>query len=119
MALDGADTAALDLYSELTAFDPRYRQARERIVLDIGPEGTMAPHAARITLVTRDGRQLIEQADVGIPSASPSTQWSRLVAKARAIVVPVIGETRFTTLVSAVDGLDGAADLTSLFEVIR
>lgn len=119
LALDGADTAALDLYSDATACDPRYAQARQRVRLEVGAAGSVGPHAARVVLRTRDGRELTGQADVGVPSADLAAQWNRLVAKARAITTPVIGEVRAANLISAVEQLDRSPSLRPLIEAIR
>ena len=120
LALDGADTASLALYDEATALDPRLAQARQRVTLHVDPPGgSIGPHGARIELRTRDGRTIVEAADVGEPWSDLAAQWSRLVAKGRAIAAPVIGAHRYEQLVTAIDTLDRSPSLNPLIEAIR
>lgn len=117
LALDGADTAALGLYTEQTALDDRCVQARKRVALKATEFADRS--AARVTIRTRDGREITEQANVGVPATDLDAQWRRLVAKARTIVTPVIGAQRFEQLVAAVDTLDRAPSLQPLSEALR
>jgi len=119
LALDGADTADLALYDEATAQDPRLAQARRRVSLQVGAPGSVGPHAARVVLRTRDGRTLEAMADVGEPWSDLDAQWSRLVAKGRAIAAPVIGADRYERLVTAIHTLERAPSLNPLIEAIR
>ena len=115
LALDGADTADLDLYRDEVARDARLGAARERIRLDVvSPRVGALRHSAQITLQTRDGRTIKASADVSEPAVDLDRQWQRLVDKARAIVLPRYGEQAFETLVTAVAQLDEAADLADL-----
>ncbi len=119
LALDGADTADLALYDEATALDPRLAQARSRVSLQVGPPGSVGPHAARVVLRTRDGRTIEESADVGEPWSDLDAQWARLVAKGRSIAAPVIGPDRYEQLVTAIETLDRSPSLNPLIEAIR
>ncbi len=112
LALDGADTAALDLYTDQTARDERYVQARQRITLQAVTATDR--DTALVSLRTRDGRTITEQANVAIPATDLPAQWNRLVAKAHSIVTPVIGPARFESMVAAIRSLDRAPDLRSL-----
>ena len=116
LALDGADTAALDLYSDATALDERVGRARARVELVVEPSG--AREDATVTLKTRDGRTLEASANVAIPAADLDAQWRRLVGKARSIAAPVLGDARFERMVSAVRGLADAPDLNPLLETL-
>ncbi len=118
LALGGEDTAALELYSDRTALDERYAQARARVAMVDAP-GTMSPHAASVTIRTRDGREIEEAADVGIPATDLDDQWRRLAAKARAITAPVLGAERAERLITAVGELDRSPTLQPLIEAIR
>lgn len=119
LALDGADTAALDLYSEQTALDERYARARARVALEVDAPGALGAHAARVVIRTRDGREIAETADVGVPAADLQAQWQRLVAKARAIAAPVLGPARFERFIEAVETIDRSPSLQPLIEAIR
>lgn len=117
LALDGAATSSLALYADSTALDPRYVRARQRIALVVEPGGDR--NAATVTIRTRDGCELSEQANVAIPATDLGAQWERLVAKSRAIVSPVIGPGRFGKLVAAVQALDRSPSVNSLFEAMQ
>jgi 2-methylcitrate dehydratase PrpD len=117
MAMDGAPTASLALYSDETAHKPRYVKARQRIALKVVP-GTER-NAARVEILTRDGRTLGAQANVAVPATDLALQWRRLVDKAQAIVVPRIGAAKFAKLVSVVDSLDRLPSVEPLFEAIQ
>ncbi|MDR2154630.1 MAG: MmgE/PrpD family protein [Burkholderiaceae bacterium] len=117
LALDGADTAALDLYTDRMAGQPRYVQARARV--RVTPTDLAHKHAAGVTLRTRDGRTLAAQANVGIAATDPAAQWRRLTQKARAIAAPVLGESRFERLHAQVAALAHAPSVASLMEIFQ
>jgi 2-methylcitrate dehydratase PrpD len=116
LALDGADTADLGLYTEATAQDPRLAAARERITFE--PRELATRSAAAIALETRDGRTLVAEADVGIPAADPAAQWDKLLAKAQSIAAPVIGSGRLSEVVAAVEALESAGSIRPLMKLL-
>ncbi|MEE3100728.1 MAG: MmgE/PrpD family protein, partial [Pseudomonadota bacterium] len=118
LALMGADTAALDLYTDATARDPKVAALRERVEIDPRPLGDGPRHGAAITLTTRDGRTLRAEANVGVPASDLLAQQGKLEAKARAIATPAIGEARAEAMIAAAAGLDAAPDLTALLDAI-
>lgn len=116
LALDGAATASLDLYTDATARDPRYAQARRRVQLvfvDAEDRNT-----AQVELHTRDGRRLRQSANVAVPATDLPAQWERLVAKAGAIATPVLGAARFAQMRDAVHTLRTAPSLHPLLHAI-
>ncbi|SOY68815.1 putative dehydratase; 2-methylcitrate dehydratase (PrpD)family [Cupriavidus taiwanensis] len=117
LAMDGAPTASLALYSPETALAPRYVRARQRIALQVVPGPDR--NAATVEILTRDGRTLRAQANVAVPAADLAMQWRRLVDKAQAIVVPRIGAAKFAKLVSVVDTLDQLPSVEPLFESMQ
>jgi 2-methylcitrate dehydratase PrpD len=117
VALDGADTAALDLYTDHTAQNPRYVQARKRV--RVTPPALAHRHAAQVTLHTRDGQTLVGEANVGIAATDAGEQWQRLSQKARAIAAPVIGASNFERLHASVAALAQAPSLASLMETFQ
>lgn len=119
LALDGADTADLGLYSDATARDGRYGEAARRIALEVVSGEGEDPDAATVELRTNDGGCVTRTANVAIPATDLQAQWQRLVAKARSIAEPVLGPDRFQRFVAAVDGLDRAPSLNSLLEEIQ
>lgn len=114
LALDGADTASLSLYSDRTACDQRHVEARRRVVLHTSADRRR--HHATVRIRMRDGREFHEDADVGAPAADLRTQWERLEAKAQAIATPVIGAQRVRQLVAAIDALDRTPSLQPYLE---
>ncbi|MBP8305940.1 MAG: MmgE/PrpD family protein [Burkholderiaceae bacterium] len=117
LALDGADTAALGLYTDQTARDERYAKARARIALNV----VSAPDrdTAVVSMRLRDGREVTEQANVAIAAKDVGAQWTRLVGKARSIVTPVIGSQRFEAMVAAVQTLDRSTSLQPLLAALQ
>jgi hypothetical protein len=116
LALDGADTADLGLYTEATAQDPRLAAARDKIAFE--PRELSSRSAAMVVLETGDGRRLTAEADVGVPAADPDAQWRKLVAKARSIAAPVIGPARADSVIAAVAALDEAASVRPLMKLL-
>jgi 2-methylcitrate dehydratase PrpD len=116
LALDGADTADLGLYTDATATDPRIAAARERVHFE--PKEFANRSAAAVTLETRDGRSFMAEMDVGIPAADPAAQWDRLSAKVRSIADPVIGAERVGAMIAAIDGLDAAGEIKGLMRLL-
>ena len=117
LALDGIDTAALDLYSDATALDPRYAAVRARTKLaDVDLSNR---HGAHVTIRTRDGREIVETANVAIAATDLNAQWDRLVSKAHAITMPIIGAARFEQMIAAIDQLDKAATLDRFIGAVQ
>jgi hypothetical protein len=114
MGLDGADTSALDTYSDENANDPRYGQARERIHLDL-VEG-MDRSGAQVTLELKDGRSLKGEANVGVPARDTDEQWRKLSNKFRSLAEPVIGEMRTEKLTSLIAGLEREKNVRALMK---
>lgn len=117
LALDGADTAALALYADATALDPRYAAVRGRV--RVQPTALAQHHAAQVTLTTRDGRTLNAEANVGVPATDTAAQWARLSDKARAIAGPVLGTARFARLHAQVQALADAPSIHPLMETLQ
>jgi 2-methylcitrate dehydratase PrpD len=116
LALDGADTAALDLYTDAVAADARLSDARAKICVE--RRAFPSRSAAAVALETRNGRTLVAEADVGVPAADTGAQWVRLTAKARSIAVPVIGADRVEAVIGAVDRLEQAGEVTDLMRLL-
>jgi 2-methylcitrate dehydratase PrpD len=116
LALGGADTADLELYTEATATGSSVTATREKIVFQ--PKELASRSAAAVQLETRDGRTLIAEADVGIPATDTDAQWTKLTVKARAIATPVIGADRVEAIIAEVAGLDEARELSGLMRLL-
>lgn len=117
MALDGVSTASLSNYTDERATDPRLVRARERVTLRTDQGGDR--NAAVVEIRTRDGRTVRESANVAVQASDLERQWQQLLAKAEAIVTPVLGNERFGRLVDAVQSLDRLPSVDPLFEAIR
>ncbi|WP_420392652.1 MmgE/PrpD family protein [Acuticoccus sp.] len=117
LALDGADTADLALYTDAVAQDPRLGEARARIAFE-GRELAQR-HAAAVAIETTDGRTLVQECNVGVPADDVPAQWERLCGKARTLAAPILGAARTDALIEAVDGLEGAPDLRVLMDAAR
>ena len=117
LALDGADTAALALYTDQTACDERLGKARARIALNV--VSVPDRDTAVVSIRLRDGREVTEQANVAVPASDLGAQWTRLVGKARSIVTPVIGSQRFEAMVAAVQTLDRSTSLQPLLAALH
>jgi 2-methylcitrate dehydratase PrpD len=116
LALSGADTADLGLYTDATATDPRIATSRAKIAFE--PRELSNRSAAVIALETRDGRTLVAEADVGIPAVETDAQWEKLTSKARSIATPVIGGERVEGMIAAMAGLDEASEITPLMRLL-
>jgi 2-methylcitrate dehydratase PrpD len=117
LALDGADTADLALYTDQTALDARYAAAARGVSMVVVDADNR--DAAVVTMHTRDGRTFSRTANVGVPATDLNSQWERLLAKSRAIAEPVLGIERFARLVEAVETMDHSPSLQPLFEAIQ
>ena len=117
LALDGFDSAALNLYTDEAALNPRATSARIRV--RVTPSDRVQPYAAAVTLKTRDGRTLTAASDVGVPSTDPAAQWSRLCEKARAITAPSLGMSGSDRLVAWVEGLANSPTVNSLMDILE
>ena len=116
LALDGADTADLGLYTDATAIGPKLSAAREKISFQ--PKELSSRSAATVRLETRDGRVLIAEADVGVAAADTDAQWRKLTAKARAIATPAIGAERVEAMIGLVEALDDAETIAPLMNAL-
>jgi len=117
LALDGVNTAALDLYSTQTALSEHIVQARKRVTLTFDEASERSD--SFVTIRTCDGRELTAEANVAVASRDLDAQWHRLVDKARQIAEPVIGPVRFRSLVSAIEQLEHSPSLQPLLEAIQ
>ncbi|MFN3743266.1 MAG: MmgE/PrpD family protein [Hyphomicrobiaceae bacterium] len=94
MALGGEDTAALGTYSDEMANRAVYREGARRVSLDAQPTSHEERHGAAVAIVLKDGRELLAEANVGIPARDVAAQGDKLRAKFHALAEPVIGRSR-------------------------
>lgn len=118
MALDGADTAALETFSDASANDVRYTQARERIRIEPRIAPPEQRHGAAVSLKLKDGRTLEAQANVGVPATDLAAQEAKLVAKFRALAHPVIGRDRAQSAEAMLLKLDALPNIEGLMRTV-
>ncbi len=114
MGLDGADTSALETFSDANATDPRYIQARARIKLDLRDD--MDRSEAVVLVKLKDGRVLTGEDNVGVPATDTSDQWERLSAKFTSLAAPVAGPQRTAELLQRIGALESEADISTLMK---
>ena len=116
MALDGQNTADLDMYTDENANAPRYAEARNRI--QIVEKELTRRCAGAVSIDARDGRTFVGETDVGIPAKDTDAQWEKLEHKARTIMRGVVGEERTTRIIEEVQRLPKARDVGALMEAL-
>ena len=116
MALDGANTAALDMYTDENAASAKYADARSKIV--VVEKQLSGKHAGAVSIETKDGRTMVGEVDVGKPATDVDEQWSKLQHKARTIMKPAVGEERTEAIVTAITELPQAASLDDLMAAL-
>ena len=107
MALAGADTSDLSIYSEKTAADPVLVAMRNRVTVEIVENRPVMETDMIVEL--NDGRTVSCTVDVGIPGTDYDTQGERLVAKFGRLVPPVLGDDQATLLLARLEGLEDIA----------
>lgn len=116
MALDGANTAALDTYSDENAANPKYADGRAKIT--VIEKQLSGKHAGAVSIETKDGRTMVSEVDVGKPATDVDEQWRKLEHKSRTIMTPVTGEAGANAIVEAVVGLPQARSLDELMAAL-
>lgn len=114
MGFDGADTGALETYSDENANDARYVEARKRMRLELND--SMDRSAAVITAQLKDGRTVVAEDNVGIPAQVHDEEWNRLSTKFTSITVPVIGKERSERAAGLVDKLKDQDSVRALMD---
>ncbi|MFQ5625650.1 MAG: MmgE/PrpD family protein [Methyloligellaceae bacterium] len=112
MGLGGADTAALETFSDENANDPRNVDARKRIRLDLTDD--MDRSAALVTIRLKDGRTLTGEDNVGVPAQDPQEQWRKLSAKFTSLAALVLGAERSEELRERIGALENENDISTL-----
>jgi 2-methylcitrate dehydratase PrpD len=102
-ALTGADTAAMETYSDANARDAALVCLRERVRIE--PDDSVRSTAAVVEVALDNGESKTERADVGIPMQNYELQWDRLEQKFLSLVEPVLGDAKATEIVKAIAGL--------------
>lgn len=117
MALDGADTSALQTFSDANANDARYDRAREKITFM--PVENMHSMEGRVEITLSDGRRLENSYDASIPAQDVGEQEAKLKAKFAALSTPVIGPDRTREIEDQVMKLESQGSLTALMNAAQ
>lgn len=112
LALNGADTAAPDTYSDASVQDPNVVDLLKRVRVTARPE--MPMKTADVVVHGRDGVAHRGSWDAGVPDRDLARQWSKLVDKFHTCADPAIGAEKAAAVVGAVAALDRADDMTTL-----
>jgi 2-methylcitrate dehydratase PrpD len=118
MALDGADTAALETYSDTSARDARYTSARDRVRIETRIAPPEERHGAVVALKLKDGRTLQAEANVGVPATDLGAQETKLIAKFRALAEPIVGADRTKSAEAMLLKLDQLPDIKDLMRTV-
>lgn len=116
MALDGQNTADLDMYSNENANAPRYAEARGRI--QVVEKELTRRCAGAVSIEAKDGRTFVGETDVGIPAKDTDAQWQRLEHKAETIMRGVVGEERTGRIIAEIHHLPEAENAGALMEAL-
>jgi 2-methylcitrate dehydratase PrpD len=104
MALLGLDTGDLTLYSPGTI--ARADVQRLRAASSVELVDGWSTMDSEVVLTLRDGRELRERVDTGVPCTDLRWQGERLAAKFRMLTEPLLGADRSRALSAAVDAIE-------------
>lgn len=113
LALTGADTADLSLYSQATALKPELVALREKTQLSHQSDHAHR-YGADVVVKLVDGTELNSSWDVSAPVEDLDAQEDALKAKAATLIDPILGTDASKALFAAVAELSAAANLTGL-----
>jgi 2-methylcitrate dehydratase PrpD len=111
MVLAGEDTSAIGSFADELVRQPSVVQLRGRVVVQTGrTPGGPTP----VSVHLRDGRVLRAAHDMNVPETDLALQGSRLEAKFRSLVAPVLGAAVASELAATAREIDELADIGSL-----
>lgn len=113
LALAGADTADLSLYSQATALKPELAALRKKVQLSHQSDRADR-YGAEVVVNLVDGTELNTFWDVSTPVENLDAQEDALKVKAATLIDPILGNDASKALFAAVAELPTAADLTGL-----
>jgi 2-methylcitrate dehydratase PrpD len=116
LAAFGADTAAIETYSDATATNPTLSAFRDKVQVHGDGHGETA---ADVCLTLRSGMELRLREDVGIPVRDLPAQQARLKRKYISLAEPVLGIQHSRRLCEAIQSLERADALDSLLQAVE
>ncbi|WP_299557547.1 MmgE/PrpD family protein [uncultured Sulfitobacter sp.] len=114
LALTGADTADLSLYSEATACDATLSELSGKTRLVTDEAEAAERYGAKVDVTLTDGTVRSATWDVSTPVEDLDAQEETLRAKAVTLIDPKLGAGAADSLLSAIRALPAAADLSQL-----
>ncbi|MEM6496352.1 MAG: MmgE/PrpD family protein [Pseudomonadota bacterium] len=117
MALDGADTSALETFSDANANKAKYDYARDKITF--APVDSMHSMEGRVSIELDDGRTFEKFYDASIPAQDLGEQEKKLSGKFNSLSTPVIGAERTEAIANQVMSLESANSIAALMETAR
>lgn len=115
MALAGRDTSNDGVYTDALTREPELVALRDKVVVETRRHDHHS--AAEVVVKLRDGREISETTDVGIPMTDLDAQWARLESKFRALVSPILGEERTGKLAQLCRNLDNVEDIGEVMKL--
>ena len=117
LALLGENTANDNLYSEATAHRPDVRALIDKITVQ--PRRAPSHTLSEVVVKLKDGRELRQAHDVGIPMTDLNAQGENLARKFAVLAEPVIGSERAAKLAAACADLANLRDVADLMALAR
>ena len=116
MAMDGVNTASIDVFTDAAAQSEALAALRDRV--------KVAAHAERnpnsiVNIRTVDGQTYSEACNVAIPMTDLDAQWRKLETKFRALVAPRLGDAAANAIIEACRQLEQAESIAPLMHLTR
>jgi 2-methylcitrate dehydratase PrpD len=112
LALAGADTSKLSVYSDAAAHDDALNRLRDRVTVEFASGWPIT--LAEVEIALDDGRVVATRHDAGVPARDVDDQGRRLEDKFSALVEPLIGVRRAEALRETIANLDRIGDVGDL-----
>ncbi len=117
MAFAGRDTSSDGAYTDAMTQEAELVALRDKVEVKAA---TFENHSAsEVVIRLRDGREVRQLTDVGIPMTDLDAQWRKLEAKFRALCEPRIGKERTDALVAACRDLENQTDIAAVLALTR
>jgi 2-methylcitrate dehydratase PrpD len=109
LVLAGVDTAVIDNFSDAMASDPGLQVLRDKVDVTFVPDWPLT--RSEVTVQLTDGQVLRGEYDSGLPERDLGRQQTKLLAKFRLLVGPVLGLRQADDIAANILSLEQEADL--------
>ncbi len=116
LALHGADTADSGVYADTIVLRPELQATLASTTVELAPP-SWPEDVTEVTIMTQDGRTLVQRHDISLPSGDLARRRSRLCAKFIALAAPSVGLDQAKTLAASINGLEDSADPLALLNL--